>query len=65
MFIQKYFSIIKLNQETYFVSTVPVYFDVPLILLTNFLVLAFGVIVMILPSMIIARIYPAKTLRLK
>jgi len=65
MSIQKYFSIIKLDQETYFVSTVPVYFDISLILLINFLVLASGMLVMILPSMIIARIYPAKTLRLK
>lgn len=65
MFLQKYFSLIKLNQETYFVSTVPVYFDLKLILLVNFLVIGFGVIVMILPSMVIARINPAKTLRLK
>lgn len=65
MLLQKYFSIIKLNQETYFMDKVPVYFDIDLILLVNILVIVCSVLVIIVPSMIISRIYPAKTLRLK
>jgi lipoprotein-releasing system permease protein len=64
-FIQKYFRIISLNQETYYVSSVPVYFDFYYLLVVNLLVLLLGLITMILPSILISRIYPAQTLRLK
>ncbi len=64
-FMQKYFVIFRLNREVYYVEGVPVHFDVPYLLMINGLVFISGVLVMLLPSLIIARIYPAKTLRLK
>ena len=63
--LQKYFQILKLDQETYYVSAVPVYFDWVFLLALNISVFGIGLIVMVFPSMIISGIYPAKTLRLK
>lgn len=64
-FIQSRFKIISLDQNTYYVSTVPVHFDWMNLIAINLLVFISGMIFMVLPSMIISRIYPAQTLRLK
>jgi lipoprotein-releasing system permease protein len=64
-FLQKYLHIISLDQETYYVSSVPITFDIHYLLLVNALVFVSGVFVMLVPSLIISRIYPARTLRLK
>lgn len=64
-FLQQRFQIISLDQETYYVSTVPVHFDWMYLILINALVFAAGIICMVLPSMIVSSIYPAQTLRLK
>ncbi len=63
--LQKYLGIITLDQETYYVSVVPVYFDWSYLIGVNIFVIITGILVMLLPSMIISRIYPAGTLRLK
>lgn len=64
-FLQSRFHLMSLDQDTYYVSTVPVYFDWLSLLTVNFIVFVSGMIFMVLPSMIISRIYPAQTLRLK
>jgi len=64
-FIQKYFKVIKLPQETYYVDTVPVYLNLQEIIFLNTGIFIIGVLVMLIPSMIISRIYPAETLRLR
>jgi lipoprotein-releasing system permease protein len=63
--VQSRFHLISLDQETYYVSTVPVHFDWGSLLLINLLVLLSGIVFMVFPSMIISRIYPAQTLRIK
>ncbi len=64
-FIQQKFKLFTLDRATYFVSAVPINFDWIYLLSINIIVFVAGVIVMVLPSMIISKIYPAETLRLK
>ena len=56
---------IKLNPVNYFVSFVPVHINVPLILAVD--AAAFGIIMLLLliPSVFIARVDPSKTVRVK
>ncbi len=63
--LQKYLKLISLDQDVYYVSSIPIYFDIPLLLLLNILMLIIGVLVMLIPSMIISRISPASALRIK
>jgi lipoprotein-releasing system permease protein len=63
--LQKYFSIISLDQNTYYVSTIPIHFDIKLLLILNILLFVTGVLVMLLPSIIISKITPASALRIK
>ena len=63
--LQKYLKLISLDQDVYYVSTIPIYFDIPLLLFLNILMLIIGVLVMLIPSMIISRISPASALRIK
>jgi len=55
--------LIKLNPVNYFVSWVPVHVNLPLILLAD--LVAYGAIMLILliPTLFIARVDPAKTVR--
>jgi len=64
-FLQSQLSLIQLDQDTYYVSTVPVYFDWSQLLIINSMVFVCGIVFMVVPSMIISRIYPAQTLRIK
>jgi lipoprotein-releasing system permease protein len=60
---QRYFGIIKLNPDNYYVSEMPVDINILYILLINTGTLILSVIAMIGPSYLIARISPAKSLR--
>jgi lipoprotein-releasing system permease protein len=62
--LQQQTGLITLDQETYYVSTVPVHFDLMYLAGINLMVFATGVVFMVLPSMIVSRIYPARTLRI-
>ncbi len=62
-FIQQHFRIIRLNPESYFLSFVPVNFSVTGMILLNLGTLVVTLTVLLLPSMIIARISPARTIR--
>ena len=61
--VQGTWHLIKLNPVNYFVSWVPVHVNLPLILLAD--LVAYGAIMLILliPTLFIARVDPAKTVR--
>lgn len=60
---QKYFGLISLNPETYYVNQVPVYLDVKHVILINFgtLILCFSML--IIPSIIVSKISPVKAIK--
>lgn len=60
--IQKYFGLIELNPQTYYVSTVPVEINIPLIAALNIATLLICVFVLIAPSFLISHIHPAKSM---
>ncbi len=61
--LQKYFGIISLNPKEYYISTVPVEFNIIHILGVSIGILVISAISLILPSYIISRISPARTVR--
>ncbi|MDY0779306.1 ABC transporter permease [Tenacibaculum sp. IB213877] len=63
LLIQHFFKVITLNPETYYVSTVPVNFNIFHILLLNVGTLILCLIMLIIPSMIIAKIHPSKSIK--
>ncbi|MDH0659947.1 FtsX-like permease family protein [Empedobacter sp. GD03865] len=65
LFIQKYFGIIKLPAENYYLSTAPVYLDVGTIVLLNAGALLVCAIVLLLPSYMISKITPAKAINFR
>lgn len=62
-FLQRYLGIVKLDPATYYVSTVPIEFNVPLLVLFNVATLLISVLVLIGPSYLISHIHPAKSMR--
>ena len=60
---QHYFKFLKLNPESYFLSYVPINFDLAHLLILNTGTLLVTLAVLTLPSMVIARISPARTIR--
>ncbi|MCF8229133.1 MAG: ABC transporter permease [Bacteroidales bacterium] len=61
--LQDHFELIKLNQESYYVSVVPINLEVLPILLLNTGTLIVCVSMLIIPSYIITRITPVKAIR--
>jgi lipoprotein-releasing system permease protein len=61
--LQHYFRLLKLNPESYFLSYVPVNFNLTHLLILNLGTLLITLAVLTLPSMVIARISPARTIR--
>ena len=62
-FIQQYFGVIKLPQESYFVSVVPINLDIIDLLWINAGTLFVCYLMMIVPSMVITRISPVRAIR--
>ncbi len=60
---QRLFGIVKLDASIYYVNTVPVDFNIPLFLLINAATLLLSIIVLLLPSLLVSRIKPAKAMR--
>ena len=56
--LQKYFSIIKLSQESYYMSTVPVEINVAAIITVNISALLLCLLASVIPSSMIGRISP-------
>jgi lipoprotein-releasing system permease protein len=63
IFIQKQFGLIHLDQQSYYLSYVPVFFSLKDILLLNAGTLMVCVIMMILPTMIVTKISPLTAIR--
>ena len=63
LLIQKYFGIIQLNPENYYVNQAPVYFNLGYILALNLLTVAVCFFVLLIPSYIITKISPIKAIR--
>ena len=63
LLIQKYFGIIKLNPETYYVNQAPVYFDMSYIVLLNIGTLILCVLMLLIPSFIVSKISPVKAIK--
>ncbi len=63
LLLQKYFSFISLNPETYYVNTVPVYIDLGYIVLLNLGTLFLCLLMLILPTLIISKISPAESIK--
>lgn len=60
--LQKYTGLVSLDPKTYYVSTVPVEINLPLILILNIATLLICVFVLIAPSYLISHIHPAKSM---
>jgi lipoprotein-releasing system permease protein len=63
--IQGYFHIFKLDPANYFVSYIPIHIDIPSILLLNIVSFILMMIILILPSLFIAKIQPDKTIKIR
>ncbi len=62
-FVQYYFHILKLDPSAYFLSTVPINFEWFYFLLLNIGTMLTVLVILLLPSYIIAKISPEKTIR--
>lgn len=63
LLIQKYFGIVQLNPENYYVNQAPVYFNLGYIAALNLLTLLVCLLVLLIPSYIITKISPIKAIR--
>jgi len=61
--IQKYFGIISLNPETYYVNQAPVYLNLNYIVLINSGTLVLCLLMLIVPSYIVSKISPVKAIK--
>jgi lipoprotein-releasing system permease protein len=61
--LQKYFGVIKLNPENYYVNQAPVYLNWGYIALLNGLTISVCFLVLLIPSYIITKISPVKAIR--
>lgn len=61
--LQDTFRLMKLNPESYFLEYVPVHLNIATILLLNAGTLIITMAILVLPSLMIARISPARTIR--
>jgi lipoprotein-releasing system permease protein len=62
-FLQDRFHIIPLDPESYYMNTVPVAINIPLIVVLNAVTLAVTLIMLLWPSSIISKISPVKAIR--
>jgi len=63
LLIQKYFGIISLNPENYYVDEAPVYLNMVHILLLNFGVVVLSYTMLLIPSYFITKISPVRAIR--
>lgn len=63
LFLQKYYGVIGLNPATYYVSTAPIYIDIGYIILLNLGTMVLCLIMLLIPSYVIAKISPSKAIR--
>ena len=63
--LQSVFHVIKLNPANYFVDHIPIYVNIPKILILNICSFAVMILIMIIPSLFIARVQPDKTIKVQ
>lgn len=63
LFVQQQWGVLKLNPATYYVETVPLEINLPIILLINVMTLVLTTLALVGPSFMISRIQPAKAIR--
>lgn len=63
LLIQKYFGLISLDPETYYVSQIPVYLDIKYIVMINLGTLILCFLMLIIPSVIVSKISPVKAIK--
>ncbi len=63
LLIQEHYGVVNLNPETYYVSTAPTYINVGYILLLNLGTMILCLLMLLIPSYIIAKISPTKSIR--
>ena len=63
VFVQKYSGIIKLSQESYYVSVVPIQINFFYLLVLNLATLLITIMALVIPSVIISAISPVKAIR--
>ncbi|MBR7043579.1 MAG: ABC transporter permease, partial [Prevotella sp.] len=61
--LQRFTGLVKLDPATYYVSTVPVEINIPIIILLNIATLLISIFILIAPSYLISHIQPAKSMR--
>lgn len=64
LLIQKYFKVIKLPAENYYLSSAPVYLDFSQILILNICAVIISATVLVLPSYLISRITPSQAMKI-
>lgn len=64
LLIQKYFRVIKLPADNYYLSYAPVYLDISYILILNVCAILISAIVLILPSYLISKITPNQAMKI-
>jgi len=64
-FLQSYFGLLPLPEESYYLSTVPIHFPWTQIIILNVGTLIFCTLMLIIPSYVITRIMPVKAIRFK
>ena len=63
LLIQKYFGLFPLDPKTYYVSTVPIYFNIGYIIALNIGTFVLCLLMLIIPSVIVSKISPVKAIR--
>lgn len=63
LFVQKYFGVIRLNPETYYVTEAPVYLNLSYVVLLNVGTLLLCLVMLIVPTVIISKISPVKSIK--
>ncbi len=62
-FIQSYFHLFKLDPQVYYIDTIPIHLNIWYIILINIGTLLASMLMLVLPSYLIAKINPAKSIR--
>ncbi|MBW3544891.1 MAG: ABC transporter permease [Bacteroidetes bacterium] len=62
-FVQQQFKLIPLDKENYYMDTVPILWDWPMILGLNVLIFVLVMLILLIPSTIISRIQPIKAIK--
>ncbi len=64
-FIQKYTGVLKLSEEYYYLSEVPIQFDIPTMIWINVGTITSILVFLIIPSKVVTSISPVKTIQFK